>query len=617
MLSQVEVTGAETYVATLVAEQAKAGHEVIAVSDTLATAMPAEHVPMPIARRDFPHRLRNVLALRRLIHARRVHVVNAHSRAASWVAFFATRASGVPLVSTIHSRQWLPPQSRWYSVYGERIVAVSESLLEHARSDLGIPPERSVLVRNALDLERFSPRADGAGVRARLGLDGRPVVALVSRLSRVKAEIAKFFVAEVLERVRAAAGDAVLLVVGGQEIPAGFAELVAETNARLGGGAIHLAGHQPEVAAWLAAADVVVGSGSVAMEAMAVARPVVALGESAYLGVVTEAGIAEARACFFGDHTEPRPRDAARIAADVAALLRDPGRRAQLGRWGRSFVERQYAAGAVARQVEGAYRQARLELLGRRGIPVLMYHKVVTRPVVGSRHGTWVTREAFARQLRSLRRRGMTTVTLRDVAAASRGERALPRRPVVLTFDDGYVDNHTNAWPLLARHGMTAVVFVVADPALNTNAWDAAAGEPQAALMSRDQVRELAAHGIEIGSHTATHPRLPELSGERLRDELEGSRRAIEAWLGRPVASLAYPYGAVSEHVKTAARDAGYEMAVATNSGPVRFGADPLEIRRVHILPWSGRFAFWKRSSRWYFRYKLVEGNLPRTEAPQ
>jgi peptidoglycan/xylan/chitin deacetylase (PgdA/CDA1 family)/glycosyltransferase involved in cell wall biosynthesis len=611
VLSQTEVTGAETYAATLIAEQVKRGDEVTVVSDTLATPTAAAYVPMRIARRDFPQRIRNVVALRRLIRERKIDVVNAHSRASSWVAFFATRGTGVPLVSTIHSRQWVPVQSRWYSIYGERIVAVSESLLAHMRNDLGIPPSRTRLIRNALDLERFTFDPDRPNVRPGLGLNGERVIALVSRLSRGKAEVARFFVGQVFEQVHAAVGDATLLVVGGMRMPADFAELVTATNARLGGSSIRLVGHRPNVADYLQAADIVVGSGSVAMEALAMTRPVVALGEAAYLGVVSDCCAEEGQASFFGDHTEPQPRDAGQVAADVIALLNDPARQKELGRWGRSFVEQRYSACQVRAQFDDVYRQARLEQLGGGRIPVLMYHKVVKAPVLGSRHGTWVTVESFARQLASLKRRGMTTVTLRDCALAARGEKRLPRRPVILTFDDGYLDNYTNAFPLLAKLGMTGVIFLVADPALTSNAWDEPAGEPWAPLMGRDQVLEMDEYGIEFGSHTLNHPRLPDVPAEQLRHELCESKHTLEAWLGRPVVSLAYPYGAVNERVKRAAQQAGYQLAVATNSGPIRFGEDPFEIRRVHILPWSDRFQFWKRSSPWYFRYKMMKGNLP------
>lgn len=617
VLSQVEVTGAETYAATLIAQQALKGHEVLVVSDTLATTVAAAYVPMPIARRDYPHRIRNVIGLRRLIRRDRIDVVNAHSRAASWVAFFATRGTNVPLVSTIHSRQWAPLQSRWYSVYGERVVAVTECLLEHMRDDLGIPASRLRLIRNAVDLDRYRLGPEHANVRSQLGLNSEPVIAIISRLSHGKAEVVRFFVGQVLPRVRAVEPRATLIVVGGQRMPDGLSEFVSATETRLGVGSIRLVGHQPDVRGYVQAADLVVGSGSVAVEALAMRRPVVALGQGSYLGVVSECCVAEARTCLFGDHTETQPRDAEQVAKDVVALLRDRERRRELGEWGRSFVEQTYSPARVEQRFDDVYRQARLQRLSGGRIPVLLYHKVVSEPGCGGRHGTWVTVERFARHLRSLKRRGMTTITLRDCAAAARGEKGLPPWPVILTFDDGYLDNYTNAFPLLKKLGMTGVIFLVADPALASNAWDASTGEPWARLMTRNQALEMAEYGIEFGSHSLTHPRLPDLPGEELRAELCESKRILESWLRRPVTSLAFPYGAVDARVKRVARHAGYEFGVATNSGPIRFDEDLLEIRRVQILPWTDAFQFWKRSSSWYFRYKTLKGNLPQHPAPQ
>ncbi len=204
-----------------------------------------------------------------------------------------------------------------------------------------------------------------------------------------------------------------------------------------------------------------------------------------------------------------------------------------------------------------------------------MYHRIVEAPPAGSRHGTWVTRERFAAQLDSLARRGFTTITFRDYAAYLDGARALPRRPVVLTFDDGYADNYDVALPLLRSHGMTAVVFLVADRNVTTNLWDAAGGEPQVPLLASDQIREMGDYGIEFGSHTLSHARLTALAPDALAGELEGSRRALEERLGRPVDSLCYPYGAVNAAVKEATERAGYVFGVASDSGPLRLRGGP------------------------------------------
>ncbi len=609
VLSQIEVTGAETYAAALIAEQVRAGHTVTVVSDTFSTPVPAEHVPLPIHKRDYLQRLRNVRALRRLIRERGIHVVHAHSRAASWVSHFAVRRTHAVLVSTMHAIQPAHRSARSFSVYGRQIIAVSRSVRENAVGDLGLDPGRVHVVPNGVDLQRFRPCEGGAQAKLRMGLPAEgPVVALVGRLSGPRAPVAKFLIAEVFPRIRGAFPAARLLIVGGLRMPEDFAAFVAEANQRFSG-AVRLLGHQPDVVPALAAADLVVGAGRSAMEALASGRAVLAFGETHYVGPVSEDTAEEARRTNFGDTGTPAAADAVRVAADAIALLQDAGRREALAVWGRAFVERHYDAANTWLRVEGIYRQARAQASKRR-IPVVMYHRIVEKPAVESHHGTWVTRERLVQQLDSLARRRFTTITFRDYAAYLAGEKPLPARPVILTFDDGYADNYTLALPLLRERGMTAVVFAIGDARIMTNTWDVAGGEPVLPLLDRRQIREMAAHGIEFGSHTRSHARLAGIGPDRLRVELGGSRRAIEERAGTPVVALCYPYGAVDEAAKEAVAEAGYAFGVASDSGPLRIGEDLYEIRRAQIFPSTDAFGFWKKTSGWYLAYRGLKRRL-------
>lgn len=607
VLSQHEVTGAETHAAALIALQARDGHRVIVVSDTFSTAVAAEYIPMRIGKRDYLQRLRNVLALRRLIRSRGIHVVHAHSRAASWVAFFATRWTPAVLVSTLHALQPPHRSARTFSVYGRQVIAVSQSVEENAVRDLGLDPQRVHVVANGVDLQRFRPGASVTEARRALGLPAQgPVIALVGRLSGPRVPVARFLVSEVLPRIRGPLPSVRLLIVGGMKMPEDFPGFIAEANRHVGG-AIRLLGHQNDVAPALAAADVVVGAGRSAIEALATGRPVVAFGETDYIGVVSEETAEETLRTNFGDTGPRRPADPAHVAGDVTALLQDAGRRQVLAEWGRAFAERHYDAAGTWRRVEQIYRQARA-LQARRRIPVVMYHRIVETPAVESRHGTWVTAERLAAQLDSLARRRFTTITFRDYAAYLAGEQKLPGKPVILTFDDGYADNYTLAFPLLRARGMKAVIFAIGDARITTNAWDAAEGEPVLPLLGRAQIREMAVYGIEFGSHTRSHARLPGLAAERLRVELGGSKRAIEERAGAPVLSLCYPNGAVDEAAKEAVAEAGYAFGIASDSGPLKIGDDLYEIRRAQIFPRTNAFGFWKKTSPWYLAYRRLAG---------
>jgi peptidoglycan/xylan/chitin deacetylase (PgdA/CDA1 family) len=193
---------------------------------------------------------------------------------------------------------------------------------------------------------------------------------------------------------------------------------------------------------------------------------------------------------------------------------------------------------------------------------VLCYHAVSpTWPAALS-----IEPEPFERQLRGLAKRGYRGATLRDALATP------PSTPtVVVTFDDAYRSVLELARPILDRLGMPASVYVptawpergepMAWPGIDQ--WLATEHEHELACMSWEELRGLADHGWEVGSHTRSHPRLPELGDVALADELAGSRSDCEAGLGRACHTLAYPYGAVDDRVVAAAERAGYRYAVS------------------------------------------------------
>lgn len=190
-------------------------------------------------------------------------------------------------------------------------------------------------------------------------------------------------------------------------------------------------------------------------------------------------------------------------------------------------------------------------------VPILMYHEVAG-PEGTAFPPLAVPPEAFAGQLAHLEAEGFTTITMSALAAAMAGQRELPARPVVLTFDDGFADFHEAALPLLRDHGFTATVFV-------TSGWVADAG-PAARpgrMLTWQQVREVAAAGIEIGAHSHTHPQLDQLPGGQLARELADSKSLLEDRLGTAVPGLAYPFGYSSARVRRAVLDAGYGYACA------------------------------------------------------
>jgi peptidoglycan/xylan/chitin deacetylase (PgdA/CDA1 family) len=168
-----------------------------------------------------------------------------------------------------------------------------------------------------------------------------------------------------------------------------------------------------------------------------------------------------------------------------------------------------------------------------------------------------------------------------------------------VTFDDGYRSVLT-AIPVLERLGLPGTVFVCTthvDDGRPPSLARAASGriDGDAAMLSWNALRDLAERGVEVGSHSATHPHLTRISDAELEYELRKSRGRIEDELGRPCRYLAYPYGDHDERVRDAVRNAGYAAAFAL-PGRLR-PYDAFAVPRVSVLREDGRLRFTLKTS--------------------
>jgi peptidoglycan/xylan/chitin deacetylase (PgdA/CDA1 family) len=218
-------------------------------------------------------------------------------------------------------------------------------------------------------------------------------------------------------------------------------------------------------------------------------------------------------------------------------------------------------------------------------VVVLAYHAIADHredPVLAK----WsVTPELFARQLDAIAAAGWTFLDLDALLAGLAGEGPLPERGILLTFDDAYADMLSTALPVLQRHGAPAVVFAVADRVGGTNSWDQQ-GARVVELLDAEGLAAVAAAGVEVGSHTATHRPLTSVPAGELDAELSGAAARIEGiGLPRPRA-FAFPYGACSDELGAAVGRAGYEVGFTIQPGSLRPGedADPFLLPRVVVV---------------------------------
>jgi peptidoglycan/xylan/chitin deacetylase (PgdA/CDA1 family) len=220
---------------------------------------------------------------------------------------------------------------------------------------------------------------------------------------------------------------------------------------------------------------------------------------------------------------------------------------------------------------------------------VLCYHAVSERwPAVFA-----LSAERIERQVTALLGKGYVGATFRDAVLNPPAARTL-----AVTFDDAFRSVHAKAGPVLRSLGVPGTVFV--PTALvggegpmawsGTDRWLNTPYEDELQPMSWDELGELSELGWELGSHTRTHPRLPTLDRESLRDELEGSRSDLEQRIGIPCGSIAYPYGNHDPVVVAATRDAGYSAGGAL-AGEVQ-RADPLLVPRVGLYQRDGSARF-------------------------
>ena len=610
VLSQFEVTGAEAYATSLIEEQVNLGHTVFVASDTLTLPAKATYLPTPIGRRSYRQRIRNVLSLVRLIQEKNITIVHAHSRAASWVSYFAARLTKRPLVSSVHGRQHIHASSRAFNIYGRHIIAIAETVKSHLVNDLGIRAEHVTIIPNCIPFERWEASVGCASncAPSRAGEDPW-LILFIGRLTGPKGDVARFLLKHVLPPVLQH-HRATFTVIGGLITPPDIPELISSLNRAAGRPVVSLEGFRAEIAhiaQRIVSSDVVIASGRLVPETMALRRPVIAFGESNYVGVVSAETFDEAASTNFGDTGRPDEAEPNIVAYDLIRILEHPPTRPELER-ASLLARRRFDSKSVAAQIQAIYEKSYIQMHSPTTIPVLMYHRVVTCPPAGSAHGIWVGVKDFEAQLRSLHARSFETITFRDHEEFACGRRALPRRPIILTFDDGYEDNYTVAFPLLRQYGYRAVIFAVTDSERRTNSWDPE--EPEARLLSFQQLRELSRYGIEIGSHTVSHINLVRADLEVVRKELRESKATLEQIVGLPVLSFAYPYGALDARTKELVAEAGYKFAAAAESGPLRLADDVREIRRTQIFPWTTRFGFWKKTLPSYQLYKQFKASV-------
>ncbi len=202
-----------------------------------------------------------------------------------------------------------------------------------------------------------------------------------------------------------------------------------------------------------------------------------------------------------------------------------------------------------------------------RGVPVLYYHSVRE----SADNEVIITPENLKAELQYIKDEGYTTLTMNELNDYLLHNSPIPKKSIVITFDDGYMDNYYNAFPVLKALNMKATIFCI------TSNLDGSY------YLSKEAITEMLNYGIDIESHTVNHLKLNELAYDEQLRELQESKKTLEAITGRGVYAIAYPFGHFNDDTIKAAKAAGYKLGFTTNRGLSDRDEDPFKLDRIYI----------------------------------
>jgi peptidoglycan/xylan/chitin deacetylase (PgdA/CDA1 family) len=219
-----------------------------------------------------------------------------------------------------------------------------------------------------------------------------------------------------------------------------------------------------------------------------------------------------------------------------------------------------------------------------------MYHMISEPQTVADTRQACPSRR-FEKHLQLLLKEGYTPVSIDRIAAYYAEKSSLPNKAVLITFDDGFEDNYLNAFHILQRYNVPAIIYLATEFIGQTNKWMPVPTYSQRKMLSWTQIQEMSSHGIQFGSHTVSHPKLTELDDDCVSKELVQSKQTIEDRLGLECRHFAYPYGLLTEKTRDWVQQAGFKTACSTQSGFNNAKCDPLILHRIDVY---GNDSLWK-----------------------
>lgn len=617
LLSQIELTGAETHAVSLAEALEKKGYRIFILSDQLHLKTSIPFVPLAVHRTTFIKRLQSIFKLRQFIRNNRIEIIHAHSRASAKIGYWATRGLDCALVTTLHGRQHYSLSKKLFNHYGEKMISVCENIKKQMILDFNLRETQIQVIRNFYRFKEISPDSSNSpvspespdsSVKPAAKLTAKPtnnstaprVISFLGRTTGPKGQNWEFILQNFCEmllkkypliEIHFAGGLETSLNLKTQDFINSFKKNYPNR--------FQFHGPLDNLQGLIQKSHLVIGAGRIAIEALLAGKKVLSLGEQSYEGLVTASSLEKNKASNFGDILETNSIDInwTQFYQDLELEIEndEPQILTQLCD---SYEETQ-----VVNQIIATYHSASFKKRYSHPIPILMYHQVVEKEI-SSPHKIFITAAQFEKHLLFLKKSQFTSLTFGDLYRFKTGIlpwSEFPKKPIILTFDDGYENNLTLALPLLKKYNFKSVIYLLANPH-TTNYWDKNSGAPSLPLMSREQ-RQMISEFMEVGSHGFDHKKLSEMTDKEAYHEICDSKIQLEKEFKKTIYSYAYTYGVRHPMASEFCKKAGYEYAVNTTTGGFHHEEDPYSLFRVSIFPTDTASSLKRKTKSWYRRY--------------
>ena len=587
-LSQLEITGAEVYATTIADELIARGNKVFIVSDTLTVPTKAEYIKLEFNKRSLGKRINHIKTLYKFIKDNDIHIVHAHSRASSWSCQLACKLVGIPLITTTHGKQPVHFSRKLIKAFGDYSIAVCENIKKHMVDDIGFAENKISVITNPINFEEIEIDA--------LSKD-KKIISIIGRLSGPKGDVA-YDLLEILTDENILK-DFKVRIIGGKEVPERFLKFKDK--------GIDFIGYISDLQAKMKESDIIIGAGRVAFEAMLNEVSVIAVGETEYMGAINKGTLSKSLASNFGDIGAMKyPKIKKNILLeDIKKCLSLSGEeKKEL----KDIIYNETNLKQIVDKIEKKYFDLYVDKK-KYEVPVVMYHRVINKSENEGIHGTYIYENIFREHLKYLKDNNFSVITFEDLNNIGwRNRFDKNKKYIIITFDDGYVDNYELAFPILKEFNFKATIFLMGESTYNE--WDVKAdGEKSFPLMSVEMIKEMQDYGIEFGAHTFNHPKLNKLSNDEIKHQIVDVKKPLEEKIGREIITFAYPYGILNDYAKKMVEEASYTFGVATDSGSVCLSDDLYQIRRIAIFPNTNLFSFKRKVKGNYNFIKIKREN--------